>query len=67
MNTDFPFTISKEKHIHRMKDGALYKLPLSQEEIIQVLKIHKWNVDDKDSLADLIELIRAIEKIHGVV
>lgn len=67
MKENFIFTIPKEKHIHRMKDGALYKLPLNEEEIIQVLKMHKWNVSDKNSLADLIELIRAVEKIHGVV
>ena len=41
--------------------------PLSQQEIIQVLKDHKWNVEDKDSLTDLIELIRAVEKAHGIV
>ena len=60
-------TIPKEKHIHRMKDGVLYKLPLSNEEIIQLLKLHQWNVDDKDAVEDLIELIRAVEKVHGVV
>jgi hypothetical protein len=32
-----------------------------------VLKDHKWNVEDKDSLTDLIELIRAVEKAHGIV
>ena len=42
-------------------------LPLNQQEIIQVLKDHKWNVEDKESLADLIDLIRAVEKAHGVV
>ena len=67
MNTDFPFTIPKEKHIHRMKDGAKYTLPLNEQEIIQVLKLHKWNVEDEDSIKDLIELIRAVELIHGVV
>ena len=67
MNTDFPFTIPKEKHIHRMKDGVKYILPLNQKEIIQVLKLHKWNVEDEDSIKDLIELIRAVELIHGVV
>ena len=60
-------TIPKEKHIHRMKNGSLYKMPLSEEEIIQVLKMHKWNVEDKDAVADLTELIRAVEKVHGVV
>jgi hypothetical protein len=60
-------TIPKEKHIHRMKDGAKFTLPLNQQEIIQVLKQHKWNVEDKDAVADLIELIRAVEKVHGVV
>ena len=67
MNENFPFTIPKEKHIHRMKDGAKYILPLNQKEIIQLLKLHKWNVEDKNSLEDLIELIRAVELIHGVV
>ena len=60
-------TIPKEKHIHRMKDGAKFTLPLNTQEIIQILKEHKWNVEDKESLADLIELIRAVELIHGVV
>jgi hypothetical protein len=60
-------TIPKEKHIHRMKNGARFTLPLNQQEIIQVLKQHKWNVEDEDAVADLIELIRAIEQIHGVV
>jgi hypothetical protein len=60
-------TIPKEKHIHRMKNGSLYKRPLSQDEITQVLKMHKWNVEDKDAVADLTELIRAVEKVHGVV
>ena len=60
-------TIPKEKHIHRMKDGAKYIQPLSKEEIIQLLKMYKWNVEDKDAVADLIELIRAVEKVHGVV
>ena len=60
-------TIPKEKHIHRMKDGAKATLPLTSQEIIQLLKIHKWNIEDKDSLTDLIELIRSIEKVHGIV
>ena len=60
-------TIQKEKHIHRMKDGKKYILPLSEEEIIQLLKIHKWNVEDKDALTDLIELIHAVEKLHGII
>jgi hypothetical protein len=64
---DFPFTIPKEKHIYRMKDGVLYKLPLSNEEIIQLLKLHQWNVNDKNALSDLVDLIRAVEKVHGVV
>jgi hypothetical protein len=60
-------TIPKEKHIHRMKDGARFTLPLNPQEIIQLLKTHQWNVDDKDAVADLTELIRAVEKVHGVV
>jgi len=60
-------TIPKEKHIHRMKDGAKYIMPLSQDEIIQLLKMHQWNVDDQDAVKDLVELIRAVEKVHGVI
>ena len=60
-------TRPKEKHIHRMKDGVRFTLPLNPQEIIQVLKQHKWNVEDKDAVADLTELIRAVEKVHGVV
>ena len=60
-------TIPKEKHIHRMKNGTRFTLPLNPQEIIQLLKDHQWNVDDKESLTDLIELIRAVEKVHGVV
>ena len=51
-------TIPKEKHIHRMKNGSLYKMPLSEEEIIRLVKHHE---------SDLIGLIRAVEKVHGVV
>ena len=51
-------TIPKEKHIHRMKNGSLYKMPLSQEEISRLIKYHD---------SDLIGLIRAVEKVHGVV
>lgn len=61
------FTIPKEKHIHRMKDGAKYMMPLSMDEIIQLLKMNQWNVDDKDAVEDLVDLIRAVEKVHGVV
>jgi hypothetical protein len=61
------FEIPKEKHIHRMKNGSKYIQPLSKEEIIQVLKMHKWNVEDDGSVEDLIELIRAVELIHGVL
>ena len=61
------FEIPKEKHIHRIKDGSKYILPLSKEEIIQLLKMYKWNVEDEDSLKDLIELIRAVELIHGII
>jgi len=60
-------TIPKEKHIYRMKDGARFTLPLNPQEIIQLLKTHQWNVDDEESLKDLIEIIRAVEKVHGVV
>jgi hypothetical protein len=51
-------TIPKEKHIHRMKNGSLYKKPLSQDEITRLIKYHD---------SDLIGLIRAVEKVHGVV
>ena len=50
-----------------MKNGARFTLPLNPQEIIQLLKTHQWNVDDKDAVADLTELIRAVEKVHGVV
>lgn len=40
--------------------------PLTQEQIVQILKDHKWNVDDPDSLQDMIDLIRAVEKAHGI-
>jgi hypothetical protein len=40
---------------------------LNPQEIIQLLKNHQWSVDDEDALKDLIELIRAVEKVHGVV
>jgi UDP-galactopyranose mutase len=60
-------TIPKEKHIHRMKNGTRYTLPLNLQEIIKLLKDHQWSVDDEDALKDLIELIRAVEKVHGVV
>ena len=60
-------TIQKEKPLHRIKDGARFTMPLNQEEIIQLLKMHKWNVEDQDAVEDLIDLIRAVEKVHGVV
>ena len=50
-----------------MKNGTRFTMPLNPQEILQVLKDHKWNVDDKDAVEDLTELIRAIEKVHGVV
>jgi len=56
-------TIPKEKHIHRMKNGVLYKMPLSQDEIIRLVKYHKNENGD----LDLIGIIRAVEKVHGVV
>ena len=59
-------TIPKEKPIHRMKDGTKFIMPLNPQEIIQLLKSHQWNVDDQDAVANLIELIRAVEKIHGI-
>ena len=40
--------------------------PFTQDQIIQILKDHKWNVDDPDSLQDMIDLIRAVEKAHGI-
>jgi hypothetical protein len=51
-------TIPKEKHIHRMKNGVLNKMPLSEEEITRLMKYHE---------SDLIGLIRAVEKVHGIV
>ena len=60
-------TIPKEKPLHRIKEGTRFTMPLNPQEILQVLKDHKWNVDDKDAVEDLTELIRAVEKVHGVV
>jgi hypothetical protein len=40
--------------------------PLTQEQILQILKDEKWNVDDPDSLQDMIHLVKAIEKAHGI-
>ena len=37
--------------------------PLTQEQIIQILQEEKWNLDDPK---DLIDLIRAVEKAHGI-
>ncbi len=51
-------TIPKEKHIHRMKNGSLYKMALSQDEIVRLMQYHE---------SDLTGLIRAVEKIHGIV
>ncbi len=51
-------TIPKEKHIHRMKNGVLHKMRLSEEEISRLIKYHD---------SDLIGLVRAVEKVHGVV
>jgi len=65
--TDKLLTIPKEKPLHRMKNGIKDIRPLNQEEIIQLLKMHQWNVDDQDAVKDLVELIRAVEKVHGVV
>ena len=65
--TDKLLTIPKEKPLHRMKEGTRFTMPLNPQEIIQLLKNHQWNVDDKDAVKDLVELIRAVEKVHGVV
>jgi hypothetical protein len=56
-------TIPKEKPIHRMKNGSLHKMPLSEEEIIRLVKHHETENGD----LDLIGIIRAVEKVHGVV
>ena len=65
--TDKLLTIPKEKPLYRIKEGTRFTLPLNPQEIIQLLKNHQWNVDDPDAVKDLIELIRAVEKVHGVV
>lgn len=39
------------------------KEPLTQEQIVQILQEEKWNLDDPN---DLIDLIRAVEKAHGI-
>ena len=49
-----------------MKGGARFTMPLNSQEIIQLLKTHQWNIDDADAVKDLIELIRSVEKIHGI-
>jgi hypothetical protein len=51
-------TIPKEKHIHRMKNGSLYKMPLNEDEIRRLIEFYDTDIN---------ELIRAVERIHGVV
>jgi hypothetical protein len=44
----------------------VYK-PLTQEQILDILVQNKWNIGDNDGLTDIVNLIRSIEKAHGIV
>ena len=60
-------TIPKEKHIHRMKNGVLHKMPLSEEEILRLIKYCELNLEGEDALKSLNKLLCEVERIHGVV
>ena len=60
-------TIPKEKHIHRMKNGSLNKMPLSQDEILRLIKYCELNLKGEDALKSLNKLLYVVERIHGVV
>ena len=60
-------TIPKEKHIHRMKNGSLNKMRLSEEEISRLIKYCELNLEGKDALKNLNKLLYIVERIHGVV
>jgi hypothetical protein len=44
----------------------VYK-PLTQEQIQDLLVQNKWNIGDNDGLTDIVNLIRSVEKAHGIV
>jgi len=44
----------------------VYK-PLTQEQIQGLLVQNKWNIGDNDGLTDIVNLIRSVEKAHGIV
>ena len=44
----------------------VYK-PLTQEQIQDLLVQNKWNIGDNDGLTDIVNLIRSVEKSHGIV
>ena len=44
----------------------IYK-PLIQKQIIDILVQNKWNIGDNDGLTDITNLIRSVEKAHGIV
>jgi len=44
----------------------VYK-PLTQAQILNILAQNKWNTGDNDDLADITNLIRSVEKAHGIV
>ena len=41
--------------------------PLTQEQIQDLLVQNKWNIGDNDGLTDIVNLIRSVEKAHGIV
>jgi hypothetical protein len=40
--------------------------PLTQDQILKILAQNKWNTGDNDDLADIVDLIRSIEKAHNI-
>ena len=41
--------------------------PLTSEQISDLLVQNKWNIGDNDGLTDIVNLIRSVEKAHGIV
>jgi hypothetical protein len=41
--------------------------PLTPEQISDLLVQNKWNIGDNDGLTDIVNLIRSVEKAHGIV
>ena len=50
-----------------MKNGSLYKTPLSEEEILRLMKYCELNLEGEDALKSLNKLLYVVERIHGVV